>query len=130
MNSETRATLVFCVAFLLLFTCVLSAQTFYGSIVGNVTDATGASMPGAAVTVTNIGTAETHRMETNAEGLYQFVNLVPGKYRVEVEKSGFKRFSREPITVEVQSTVRIDAAGMEAGAVTQTVEVKGESTPL
>ncbi len=129
MNSETRVTLASCVAFLLLFACALSAQTFYGSILGNVTDATGASMPGAAVTVTNIGTAETHRMETNAEGLYQFVNLVPGKYRVEVEKAGFKRFSREPITVEVQSTVRIDAAGMEAGAVTQTVEVKGE-TPL
>src|SRR5579872_1419789 len=129
MKSETRATLVSCVAFLMLFACALSAQTFYGSIVGNVTDATGASIPGAAVTVTNIGTAETHKMETNAEGLYQFVNLVPGKYRVEVEKAGFKRFSREPITVEVQSTVRIDVTGLEAGALTQTVEVHGE-TPL
>jgi hypothetical protein len=68
-------------------------------------------------------------METSAEGLYQFVNLVPGRYRVEVEKTGFKRFTREPITVEVQTAVRIDVTGLEVGAVTQTVEVKGE-TPL
>ena len=129
MKPETRVTVVFCILFLLLFACALSAQTFYGSIVGTVTDATGASIPGAAVTVTNLGTTETHKMETNAEGLYQFVNLVPGRYRIEAEKAGFKRFSREPITVEVQSTVRIDVNGLETGTLNQTVEVTGE-TPL
>jgi hypothetical protein len=115
--------------FLCLACGAASAQTFYGAIVGTVTDATGALVPGAKVTVTNLGTTETHYMETNSEGLYQFVNLVPGRYRVDVEKAGFKRFTREPVTVEVQSAVRIDVTGLEAGAVTQTVEVKGD-TPL
>jgi hypothetical protein len=121
--------ILLCATLLVLLCCVASAQTFYGSIVGTVTDASGALMPGAKVTVANLGTAETHSMATNNEGLYQFVNLVPGRYRVEVEKAGFKRFTREPITVEVQSAVRIDVTGLEAGAVTQTVEVTGE-TPL
>jgi len=129
MNNRTGARIVFGVAALLLCAGTAFAQTFYGSIVGTVTDASGALIPGARVTVTNLGTAETHSMDTSAEGLYQFVNLVPGKYRLELEKSGFKRFTREPITVEVQQTVRIDVSGLEAGAVTQTVEVRGD-TPL
>src|SRR5438874_12407432 len=83
-------------AALLLCGSIASAQTFYGSIVGTVTDASGAVMPGARVTVTNLGTAETHSMDTTGEGLYQFVNLVPGKYRLDLEKAGFKRFTREP----------------------------------
>ena len=129
MNSKVGSELVFWAAFLPLFASALCAQTFYGSMVGTVTDATGAGIPGATMTATNLGTTETHKMETNAEGLYQFVNLIPGQYRVEAEKAGFKRFSREPITVEVQSTVRIDVTGLEAGALSQTIEVHGE-TPL
>jgi hypothetical protein len=65
-------------------------------------------------------------METDAAGSYRFVNLVPGKYRIEAEKAGFKRF-REAV-VEVESAVRIDVS-MEVGEVTQTVEVSAQ-TPL
>jgi hypothetical protein len=129
MSIKSGARIVFGLAVLLVCAGLAGAQTFYGSIVGTVTDASGALIPGARVTVTNLGTAETHSMDTSAEGLYQFVNLVPGKYRLDLEKAGFKRFTREPITVEVQQTVRIDVAGLEAGAVTQTVEVRGD-TPL
>ncbi len=103
-------------------------QTFYGSVVGTVTDATGAVVPEVSVTLTNIGTAERRTMQTDAGGNYLFVNLVPGRYRLEMQKEGFKRFTREPIVVEVQAAVRIDAA-LEVGEVTQTVEVRAE-TPL
>ncbi len=103
-------------------------QTFYGSIVGTVTDATGAAIPGTAVTLTNLVKAEKRTIESNAIGSYQFVNLIPGRYRVEAEKSGFKHFTREPIVVEVENALRIDIA-MELGAVTQTVEVTAQ-TPL
>ena len=129
MTSNARTRIVIWAAVVSVFCCLSFGQTFYGSIVGTVTDATSALMPGAKVTLTNLGTSQTRSMETNAEGLYQFVNLVPGKYKIDVEKAGFKRFTREPITVEVQSAVRIDVSGLEAGAVTQTVEVTGE-TPL
>ncbi len=103
-------------------------QTFYGSIVGVVTDPTGGAVPQANVTLTNIGTAERRAIATDGSGNYQFVNLVPGQYRVEVERAGFRRFTREPITVEVQSAVRIDVP-MLVGDVNQVVEVTAQ-TPL
>ena len=106
----------------------LSGQSSYGALVGTVTDATGANVPAAAVTITSLGTNERRVAETDSSGNYQFVNLVPGMYRVEVEKSGFKRLTRDQIQVAVQSTVRIDAS-MQVGDVGQTVDVHSE-TPL
>ncbi len=85
-------------------------------------------MADAQVTVTNIDTAEKRFQRTDPDGLYSFVNLVPGKYRVEVEKAGFKRTSRLDVIVEVQQTARIDLS-MQVGDVSQTVEVT-EETPL
>ncbi len=119
------ALLVLCAA---VFTLPLPAQTFYGSMVGSVTDASGAAVPAAGVTLTNLGTGERHAIQTDGFGSYQFVNLVPGQYKVEVEKTGFRRFVREPITVEVQSAVRIEVA-MQVGDVNQVVEVTSQ-TPL
>ncbi len=112
----------------MLLSQVAWGQTFYGSIVGTVSDPSSSAMPEANVTLINLGTADRRASQTDASGNYQFVNLVPGQYRVEVERSGFRRFIREPITVEVQSAVRIDVA-MQVGDVTQTVEVS-EQTPL
>ncbi len=124
-RAKRIAFLVLCAAVL---TLPLPAQTFYGSVVGSVTDATAAAVPQAGVTLTNLGTGERRTMPTDGVGNYQFVNLVPGQYKVEVEKTGFRRFSREPITVEVQSAVRIDVA-MQVGDVSQTIEVSVQ-TPL
>jgi hypothetical protein len=124
-------------AFFLLLAAILSAshgtsllfcQTFYGSIIGTVTDSTGGVIAGAAVAATNTGTSERRTAASDASGIYRFVNLIPGQYRIEVEMAGFKRFVREPITVEVQSAVRIDAP-MQLGNITETVEVTTQ-TPL
>ncbi len=120
--------LLFALAMLYGSPAICAAQTFYGSVVGTVTDATGAVVPDVNVALTNIGTAERRTMKTDAQGNYLFVNLVPGRYRLEMQKDGFKRFAREPITVEVQAAVRIDVT-LEVGEVTQTVEVSAE-TPL
>src|ERR1700730_17729383 len=106
----------------------LVAQTSYGSIVGSVADNTQALVPGAEVVLTNIGTSERRTMNTDAAGNYQFVNLVPGTYRVDIEKQGFKHLTRGPIQVEVQSIARIDVT-MQVGEVGQTVEVTAQ-TPL
>ncbi len=107
----------------------LPAQTFYGSIVGTVTDPSGASVPAAAVTLTNTGTSEHRMSETDARGVYQFVNLVPGVYRIDVEKTGFRRLSHPDVQVQVQAAVRIDAV-LEVGEVTQTMEVIAQSPLL
>src|SRR5258707_6094665 len=109
-------------AILLLSATTCFGQTFYGSIVGTVTDPSGSAVPQASVTLTNLGTAERRTMTTDSSGNYQFVNLVPGPYKVEVEMSGFRRFVRDPINVEVQSAVRIDVP-MQVGDVNQVVEI-------
>src|SRR5271157_3667628 len=104
------------------------SQTVYGSIAGTVLDASSAAIPGTTVTLTNLGTADKRIMESDAAGAYTFVNILPGNYRLEAEKSGFKLFKREPVVVEVGSGIRIDLA-MQVGAVTQTIEVTA-ATPL
>src|SRR5258708_2446041 len=83
----------------ILATFVISgfAQTFFGSLVGTVTDDTGTSVPNATVNVINAGTSERRTAHTDGLGNYQFVNLVPGVYRIEVEKEGFRRLTRDQI---------------------------------
>ena len=71
--------------------CALSVtllgQTFYGSIVGSVTDSSGSGMPGAAVTVVNTSTSERHAAVITIDGGYRFVNLVPGYSAILVDKA-------------------------------------------
>ena len=128
IGGRRAARLLGAVGILLLWCSAAWGQTTFGSIAGSVSDSTGAIIPGAQVTLTNLGTNEKRVTPSSAEGLYQFVNLVPGMYRIDVEKEGFKHFTREPIVVEVQNALRIDVA-LEVGALTQRVEVTAQ-TPL
>src|SRR3979490_468221 len=66
-------------------------QTFYGSVVGTVSDASGAATVGAKVSITSNSTGERRAADTATDGAYRFVNLIPGAYRVDVEQTGFKR---------------------------------------
>jgi hypothetical protein len=104
----------------------LNGQTFYGSIVGVVNDATGAAIQGASVTLINNGTSERRVMTSAGDGSYRFVNLVPGNYKVEIEQSGFRRFTRDDIAVNVEAAVRVDVA-LQVGDVTQAVEVRADA---
>jgi hypothetical protein len=120
--------MVFCLVLLLVPCCVMTAQTTFGAIGGMVTDPTGAPIPKAQLTLTNVATSAAQTAATNEAGMYQFVNVAPGSYRLEVEATGFQRFTRGPITVQVQQTYRIDVE-MTLGASTQTVQVSAE-TPM
>src|SRR5205807_720184 len=86
-----KCTLVLGVAAVALMAVAMpaAAQTSYGSVVGTVADATSSNIPGATVALINLGTAERRSAETDVSGNYQFVNLVPGNYKLEIEKSGF-----------------------------------------
>jgi len=121
-----KVSLVACL--LLLCAPRVWGQMFYGSIVGTVQDPSGAVIADATVTVTNLGTSDKRSGQSSSAGFYQFVTLVPGQYRVEAEKSGFMRFIREPVVVEVQTTTRIDVS-LVLGAVTQSIKVTAQ-TPL
>jgi hypothetical protein len=115
-------------AILLVTAPEVRSQSTFGSVVGNVLDSTGAAISDTAVTLTNLGTNETRKETTNSAGLYQFVNVAPGQYSVAVEKPGFKRTLRSPVTVETQTTAKIDLT-LQVGELTQTVEVTAQ-TPL
>src|ERR1700685_3581224 len=106
----------------------VSAQSTFGSLSGTVTDSSGSAIPDAQVVLTSLATGASQSLTTGGDGLYTFVNLNPGDYRLEVQKDGFKHYRPKPVTVQVQQSFRIDPA-LEVGAVTQTVEVTGE-TPL
>lgn len=106
----------------------LSAQTFYGTILGTVTDSSGAGVPGASITLLSPSTGDRRTAETDSSGSYRFINLIPGVYRLEIEKAGFKRQTRDDVNVNVEAALRIDAR-VEVGDVTQTVEVTAQ-TPL
>jgi hypothetical protein len=107
----------------------LRAQTFYGSIVGTVTDSSGSSVPGATVTLTNSATAQRRNAQSAQDGNYEFVNLIPGHYNVEVEKTGFKRTTKTDIEVQVQAAVRVDAS-LQVGDVGQVIEVTAQAALL
>lgn len=115
-------------AVILIASTTTWAQSTFGSVVGTVADSSGSPIPGTGVVLTNLGTSEKRTQATNGEGLYQFLNVLPGQYSVEVQKPGFKRILRSPITVETQSTSKIDIA-LQVGDVSQTVEVTAQ-TPL
>ncbi|MGA9888914.1 MAG: carboxypeptidase-like regulatory domain-containing protein, partial [Candidatus Acidiferrales bacterium] len=106
----------------LLLALSLSGQSFYGSIVGTVTDPSGAAMPGATVTLSSTDIGFRRTAVTGADGSYNFVNLVPGTYSVEVDKQGFRKTVQTGIAVQVQAVVRIDAQ-IQVGTVEQTVQV-------
>src|ERR1700686_567124 len=103
-------------------------QNVYGTIAGTVTDSSGAAVGNTTVTLTDIDKNEKHTITTDASGNYAFVNILPGRYRIEAEKSGFKKFLREPIIVEIESGLKVDIA-LQVGAQSETVEVTG-TAPL
>jgi protocatechuate 3,4-dioxygenase beta subunit len=83
-------------AFIPLIAAVsLSAQaSFTGTLLGTVTDPTGATIDGASVAITNLATNEVSRHKTDAAGNYYVPNLKPGDYSITIEAPGFKKFAR------------------------------------
>lgn len=117
-------------AFLLMVVVsALYAQTQTGGISGTVTDPAGAVVPGATLTLTNLDTNEARSQTSNDLGAFTFPALPPGRYRIEVEQTGFKRFVEGPLEVRVQQFLSVNPA-LEVGQTSQTVEVTGQVTLL
>ncbi|MBY0504820.1 MAG: carboxypeptidase-like regulatory domain-containing protein [Bryobacteraceae bacterium] len=115
---------------LLLLSCsALSfAQESRGAILGRVSDTSGAPIAGAAVRATNPETGITLSATANAEGNYFLPYLVPGKYTVSAELTGFKKLVQNEIEVRVTDQVKLDFA-LQVGDVKEVMEVTAE-TPL
>jgi Carboxypeptidase regulatory-like domain/TonB dependent receptor-like, beta-barrel len=128
MTSSRLQTLLLTLVLVIATSLSLYGQSTYGTVDGTVVDPSGAAVAGAQVTLTNTGTQEKHTQPTGGEGAYQFVNVIPGEYRIDIEKSGFKHFARTGVVVQVQQDSHINAS-LSVGQQTEMVEVTGE-TPL
>src|SRR6202795_707370 len=85
-------------------------QAVNATLLGTVTDSSGAAVANAKVTVTETNTSISHASQTNESGNYVFPDLPPGTYTVTAELPGFKRESRPGVDLVVNSTERIDLA--------------------
>lgn len=115
-------------AVLLLAGAGVEAQTFRGTILGTVTDSSGAAIGGATVTIKNVDTGLTRTVTTSDDGSYSVPELPIGNYHVTVEKSGFKTGAVNAIRVEVSSERRADVV-LQTGEVTQKIEVSADTLP-
>ena len=116
----TRATIAGIVSLVLV--CCVQAQTIFGRISGTVTDASGAVVPGATVTVTNEATQQTRAVVTDEDGFYVATSLPVGTYRVIVEVPGFKKSAKTGSDLAADGRLTVDFT-LEPGEVTESVEV-------
>ena len=105
----------------------LSAQNF-ATITGSVTDKSGAGAAGAKITATSLATQVAREAAADESGIYTLPLLPPGRYRISVQKTGFRQAVQDNVSLEVNQTARLDFQ-LEVGQVTETVEVKA-SAPL
>ncbi|HEX8090155.1 MAG TPA: carboxypeptidase-like regulatory domain-containing protein, partial [Blastocatellia bacterium] len=105
------------------------AQAVYGSISGTVTDASGAIVPGATVTITSVERKTSDIVTTNESGLYVKERLLPGNYEVKFEAQGFKQGLVSSVVVNVDAQTKVDAA-LEPGAISDTVTVTASAGQL
>src|SRR2546426_5332234 len=113
-------TLLVVTALVGLSACSLYAQTF-GEVTGRVTDPSGAVIPGASVTLTNVNTNAVRKVVTTEAGAYTFPSIAPGFYRMRAGLPGFKTAASERFEVQVQKVVRLDIT-LELGQASETVE--------
>jgi outer membrane receptor protein involved in Fe transport len=103
-------------------------QSIYGSLYGTVTDASGAVVPGATVTVTNVEKNTSTKVESNASGNYTVQNLIPDTYNISIVFSGFKSFAQSGIHLFADTSIRVDAS-LSAGGSSTTVQVNANEVP-
>src|SRR5688572_12603770 len=99
-----------------------STQTTYGLIEGRITDATGGTLSGASITVSQPTTGFVRMVETNRLGLYRVLYLSPAEYDVTVELSGFAEVTRGSVRVDVGQAVALNVR-MELGNVAAVIHV-------
>src|SRR4051794_23738129 len=108
---------------------IAHAQAVSGTISGLVTDTSGAVVAGANITITNQETSVPAQVSTTETGYYSVPNLIPGTYEVVAEAKGFKLYRVRQVSVNLNSTVRVDCL-LEVGNISETVTVSAEAALL
>src|SRR5690242_13091862 len=115
-----------CVVWLIGGAMSLSAQVTTGSIVGTVTDASEQVIPGAQVVIRDINKNTSSTLTTDSAGNFAAPFLVPGSYEVTVELTGFKKWVRGNILLQVNDRLRVDAR-LDVGGLEETTSVVATS---
>lgn len=112
------------------YSCPVQAQSAgTASIQGSVTDATGAVIPNANITLVDNATHVQRQVSSGASGLYTFPNIPVGTYTLQVNVQGFQSYSQTHIVLEVGSSIAVNVK-MEVGSAEQKVEVRSEGLAL
>jgi hypothetical protein len=104
-------------------------QGFQSQVTGTVKDSSGAVIPNADLTVTNVATGVSTSTKTNGDGIYRFPILQPGNYKFSASMSGFKRFQQDTFTLAVDQVLNLDVV-LEPGQSSQEVTVTGAPPAL
>jgi hypothetical protein len=130
LRIPARASLGFLLALQLLGngSIILNSQTTIATVLGTVTDGTGAAVPGVSVRVKNVDTGAAQSTLTDDAGRFRVPSLSIGTYEVEAAKTGFKTIVRRPVTLGVSGSVLVDFS-LEIGPSEETVYVEAV-TPL
>jgi carboxypeptidase family protein/TonB-dependent receptor-like protein len=122
---------VSCFTFIVLMICYMCTSALYaqvvgGSLSGTITDEAHGAIPNATVSILNVATGVSTTVTTNAEGIYNAPNLLPGNYQVTVSAPGFQKLLQSGVvlTVGAQQVLNL---GLKVGSVSQTVEVTTEA---
>src|SRR5215813_4516013 len=127
MRSRRAYWFVVCLsAVSLLLPTLLSAQGTTGRIVGKVTDAAGAVLPNAKVTLINEGTSVSRDGNTNENGDYDFVEVPVGTYRLEFDLTGFKKNVRRGVSLDINQVITLNMT-MQVGATQEVVDVTADA---
>src|ERR1700690_1791830 len=121
----TKKWFVIASLFAILATAVFSQTASTGALTGTVKDSSGAVVPNATVTATNIGTNQARTTTADADGIYKFGFMPPGTYKVRFEASGFNTVEVPSVTILVTETPVLDQT-LSVGAQAQEVEVRAE----
>ncbi|MBL8221526.1 MAG: carboxypeptidase regulatory-like domain-containing protein, partial [Bryobacterales bacterium] len=100
-----------------------------GSIRGTILDPTGAAVPGAKITLRELRTNSARQAASDTQGTYQFTPVGPGEYRLEVEASGFQRYSQSGLLLQVDERLRADVT-LQIGSMTETVQVNDQGATV
>lgn len=114
---------IFCAA---LFAFTISALAQTAQVTGRISDASGAVVPGAQVSVANQKTGLIRDSVSNGEGYFTIPLLPPGEYRISVKKDGFKPVVRPDVVLNVEQVARLDFS-LETGAVSDTVTITSDA---
>src|SRR5690242_3297096 len=110
----------------LLCATFLLGQSITSSLVGTVRDDSGAVVPNATITATNVATNARGEAKSDANGSYTLLQLTPGSYTVEISAPGFKKYIRTGLILELQQQARLDAI-LAVGQLNETISVTADA---